>query len=147
MAITPRGSLFSLDLLVALLALFLMLALFHSSLAHSTNLEAEELRRLALTRKALSYADRLVKVSSQALSPGLAFYHPDLRRTMTGHLVWVENLAPEVPEVKQVYLEFFEGEMRVNLFLDLNSSQECLVVERLVLLEGEQAVLGVKACG
>ena len=147
MAITTRGGLFSLDLLVALLALFLMLALFHASLAHSTGLEAEESRRLALARKAVSYADRLVKVSSQALSPGLAFHHPGLRRTMIRHLVWVEGLEPEVPEVKQVYLDFFEGEMRVNLFLDLNASQECLVVERLVLLEGEKAVLGVKACG
>jgi hypothetical protein len=149
MAITSKGGLFSLDLLLAFLASCFLVFFFLSFFSQSIHFEAEQVKRLSLSRKALSYADRLVKVSINSFSPGLALNDPEKRRTLPNYLSPLP-LQPEGQAIKQVYLKAINFPFEQTLFLDLNQSDYCLVVERMVLMDVNgwpvKAVLGVKAC-
>jgi hypothetical protein len=152
MSITPKGGLFSLDLLVAVLAVFFLTSFLLMILSDAIGFESRQLTRLKLSRKAVTYADRLVKVSSQAISPGLASKETEKHRTLVNRLALPPpgSLRPHDPAIKEVYLDLFLSPARLNLFLDQNQGENCLVVERLVLVEvngwPEKALLGVKAC-
>jgi hypothetical protein len=135
--------------LLAFLAACFLVFFCLSFFSQAINFEAEQAHHLSLSRKALSYADRLVKVSINSFSPGLAVNDPEKRRTLPNYLSPFP-LRPEDPAIKQVYLKAINFPFTQTLFLDLNHSGHCLAVERMVLMDVNgwpvKAVLGVKAC-
>ena len=149
MAITSKGGIFSLDLLFSFLTACFIIVFFLTVFSQAFSLELEEARRLSLSRKALSYADRLAKVSWQSFSPGLALSDHEKKRTRPNQVLQL-NLRPDDPSIKRVYLKAVNFPFEQSLFLDANHSGHCLVAERIVLWDvngwPEKAVLGVKAC-
>ena len=143
------GFLFSLDLLLAFLAMLLMLSLMLMHWEAAKERETSALERLALQRQAIFLIDSMVKNSNEERPLlGSALFDEEKRRVLSNEL----DLALLAKSGQLHESEFFASsvsvssggvEKRVEL---AQPGKNCIGLDRLVLIEGNLGKLGVVVC-
>jgi len=146
-----RGLAFTMDALIAGIALLLIMTLPVYWLAGIGTETAEDLQKFSLRQKGVFIADSLVKNRSDLPLLGSAKKYPGLKRVRSNDLD-LELLAgtsidyAEQFSVKSVRVEFASGKTLGFLEQHENAPIACIENERLVIVNGEKALVRVKVC-
>ena len=151
MSITDsRGFLFSMDTAIACIIALGMLLIIISAGAQSINAEIKSEKEFALWKNIVFVSDSIVKnnIPGQSMF-GSAVFDSEKHRVksneidpaLLGDVSGFSNPEFKLKKIKLVFEEheetFFETQV---------SSKNCLVIERLVLVQGKKALLALEGC-
>ncbi|MDD5148359.1 MAG: hypothetical protein PHH08_02745 [Candidatus ainarchaeum sp.] len=152
MRITDRGFVFSFDAAIAVLVVFSMLFLVASAVAGSTNRRIENAKSLELWKNTVFASDSLVK-NNYPENPALgsAAFDAEKHRVKSNEIDLesaqkITGFENKEFFVKQVKIIFQDSGEKI-IFSKKSESKNCLSVERIVLVQGKIAKIGVTGCG
>lgn len=145
---TERGLLFSTDLLIAVVIVFLASLVALAFLANLVSETANTLPAYRLQREGLFFLDALVKNDEGAAFQGLAVYSPEFRRVLANRLRLPSSLDLRAyPFVKSLRLvdeaghETVWADLRIGPLANRTAQGNCYAFTRFVLLESETKAL------
>ena len=149
MGITGKGFALSLDLAFATIALLLMLFLIASANASKSRAELSTANMFALEKNVFFIADSILKNRSDNALLGAALFDEEKRRVKSGEL----DSAMFRNAIGLNQNEFFVKSVLVNkndgkrpLFSQDLPTGNCIVAERLAIIDKEKAILEVTVC-
>lgn len=147
-AVAAKGFAFSFDLAISVIAMFLMLSLMLASFEAAKEGEIARVKKIELQGKAVFLIDAMAKNRNleQPLL-GSAMYDAERHRVLTGEIDIVllekaRQLESEKFFVKSVSLK---GMQEKTIVLG-EEGKECISLDRIVLANGEKAMLGMILC-
>jgi len=136
------------DLLATSLAVFLMLFIATAYFSESTENAVSETMAFRLNKSAIFLGDALVKNSSKETLFGSAMFDELKRRVKSNELDYGMLLRAEPVSFDEFSVQglYVNRQGKKETVFDLAHGGNCVVVERAVLIEGQIALVGVKAC-
>ncbi len=149
MTTTDRGFVFSIDLVVSFLSMLLMVYLLLLHIGLREEREAEALNRLAFQRNAIFLTDSLVKNNNpeQALL-GSASLDEKRHRVLSNQLDREMLLAATGFENEGFFVSRLSFELfgKERIVFEENQGNECIALDRVVLIEGARGKIRVVLC-
>ncbi len=136
------------DLVFSFILILLIFYLFFLFLSNSIENKKQLVESVSLERKALTFADGLVKKSIKSNSQGLSVFDDKKHRVLSNIIDFHLIDDKQFPEnVKEVFIKFKNGE--THFIRQLPLTEKCFSIQRFVLVKEEilkKALLGVVFC-
>jgi len=144
-----KGFIFSLDTGIATIIIIAMLFFFVSATSEQAQKKAENEKNIALWKNTLYFADTIIKNRAEENSVlGSAAKDAEKKRVKSNEIELM--LLKKAEEIENT--EFFLKEITVvfedseeNIFFK-KKGKNCVIVERLVLIENKKALLRIGGC-
>lgn len=147
---TAKGFIFSIDLLFAALAIFLMLFLVTASFNAKSNSTLNSIKRFSLHKNAVFLADSLVKNNSENPLLGAALFDAEKHRVKSNELQYAALKSAGPIESDEFFVQGlsirWEHGKKEKMFFAARNAKNCIVVERAALIENRKVVVELTIC-
>lgn len=145
MHITSKGIVLFSDAMVSMFFITAIAVLASWQILQSGQLEAESIKAIELENKAVFLADSIIKNHDTNILLGIAVMDEEKHRTKSNEIE--EEKIPGLENNPMIFEVWTRKENQKNVFFSKQAGEKkCIAVERVVLIEKEKAVIGVKAC-
>jgi hypothetical protein len=149
MNITARGFAFSIDAMVTAIVILLMLFLVTASFSAESNAAISGMKMFRLQKNAVFLADALVKNNAENALFGAAIVDTEKHRVKSNELDFgrVKQAVPLASDeffVQRLSIKWRDREEEI--FRESVGEKNCIAVERVVLFEGEAALVELVVC-
>jgi hypothetical protein len=144
MTITDRGLLYSLDVLFSVLIVAIVLTITVAHVSVHTATSSDSFTYKQLETHALFLVDSLIKNNDANGMQGVAVYDEHKHRVKSHRVMETSIMRLENnPHITAAWVR--DGNMVRTLF-NHTTNKNCIGVERLVVMDGQKKVLGVRVC-